>query len=78
VWWAEVASSLVTGYLAALTRPAILPSTDDDRALLLDVFLAEVSLREILVASRAGMPADPTALVALLDLAGVTGSTTPA
>jgi predicted trehalose synthase len=78
VWWAEVASSLVAGYLAALTRPAILPSTDDDRALLLDVFLAEIPLREILVASRAGMPADPTALVALLDLAGVTGSTTPA
>jgi len=70
VWWATVASSLVAGYLAALTRPDLLPSTDDDRALLLDVFLAELSVEEILVATRAGMPVDPTALVALLDLAG--------
>jgi len=70
VWWATVASSLVAGYLAALARPDILPSTDDDRALLLDVFLAERSIEEILVATRAGMPADPTALVGLLDLAG--------
>jgi maltose alpha-D-glucosyltransferase / alpha-amylase len=73
-WWADVGSSLVAGYLAALAHPALLPSTDGDRALLLDVLLAQLSLEEILVATGVGLPPDPTALVALLDLAGTAGT----
>ncbi len=69
-WWATVGSAFVGAYVAALSRPALLPSGDEDRALLLDVLLAELTLEEILTATRAGQPPDPTALVALLDLAG--------
>jgi predicted trehalose synthase len=69
-WWAHVGAALVGGYLAALTRPALLPSSDDDRALLLDVHFAGLALEEILRPTRAGQPPDPASLVALLDLAG--------
>jgi len=43
-WWARVGSGVVASYLAALGRPALVPSADDDRALLLDLLLAEVTL----------------------------------
>jgi maltose alpha-D-glucosyltransferase / alpha-amylase len=69
-WWAHVGAALVAGYLAALSRPALLPSSDDDRALLLDVLFADLALEEILGATRAAQAPDPAALVALLDLAG--------
>jgi maltose alpha-D-glucosyltransferase/alpha-amylase len=75
-WWAQVGSALVAGYLAALTRPDLLPTTVDDRALFLDVFLAQLSLEDILGATRIGQPPDPTALVALLDLAGASDRAT--
>jgi len=77
-WWAHVGSALVAGHVAALSHPALLPSKLDDRALLLDVLLAEISLEEILVATRAGLPPDPTALLALLDLAGTSDRATGA
>ena len=76
-WWVRVGSALVAGYLATLSRPALLPSSDDDRALVLDILLAELALEELLADTRAGQPPNPTALVALLDLAGVSGITTP-
>ena len=69
-WWAHVGAALVGGYLAALSRPALLPSSDDDRALLLDVLFADLALEEIVRTTRAGQPPDPATLVALLDLAG--------
>ncbi len=67
-WWAEVGGALVAGYLDALSRPALLPSGQDDRALLLDLLMAELTLEQALADLRVGRPPDPTALVALLDL----------
>ena len=77
-WWATVATSFVAAYLASLPRSALLPSTLEDRALLLDVLLAQLSLAEIVGLTRVGLPPDPSALVALIDLAGVSGLTTRA
>jgi maltose alpha-D-glucosyltransferase/alpha-amylase len=69
-WWAHVGAAFLAGYLAALSRPALLPAGDEDRALLLDVLSAELALEEVIRATRAGQRPDPAALVALLDLAG--------
>jgi predicted trehalose synthase len=69
-WWAAVGSAFFGAYVGALSRPALLPSRGDDRALLLDILLAELTLEETLAITRAGQPPDPTALVALLDLSG--------
>ncbi len=68
-WWARVGGGLVAAYFVALGRPALVPSADDDRGLLLDLLLAEVTLGGLLGDLRAGLPADPTALVGLVDLA---------
>ena len=53
-WWAALGSAFVAGYLDALSRPALLPSDTEDRALLLDLLLAELTLQQVLADLRAG------------------------
>ncbi len=69
-WWARVGAAVVEGHLAGLSRPALLPSSDDDRALLLDVLMAELSLANLLARIRVGETPDAPTLAGILDLAG--------
>ncbi|MFH0750445.1 MAG: alpha-glucosidase C-terminal domain-containing protein, partial [Chloroflexota bacterium] len=78
VWWSRVGGAVVTSYAAALARPALIPSGDEDRTLLLDLLLAEVTLGDLLGDLRAGLPVDVTALVGLVDLAEPPLGTAPA
>ncbi len=74
-WWIHVGGAFVASYVAGLARPALIPSAAADRELLLDLVLAEVSLEDVLGSLRAGIRPDPTALLGLVDLAGVAPAT---
>ncbi len=73
-WWAHVGGAVVASHAAALARPALIPSAVEDRALVLDLLLAQVTLDGLLGDLRAGLPPDPTALVGLVDLAEPDGA----
>ena len=69
-WWATVAASFVAAYLAALPRPALVPSTLRTARCSSTSSSPSFPSTEIVALARVGLPPDPSALVALLDLAG--------